>query len=246
MKTYIAHYEPLKERRKTFSEALAATHLKKCEWITAEPTSNFLSLYSSSPAVWDYRNSLLNYSDNVPFKKLSRAELSLLFKHYLILEQIAAIDDAHNQLETLGGAFEVIAAGVPVGLGSHVQWDRRLEARLGHALLSLQAQKGVEIGPAAWCAAQPGSKAHDPILRTAKERFTRPSNKAGGTEGGMTYGATDEYGYKAVDKKLQIHDLHATMLHLLGMDHKKLTLRFSSRDMRLTDVHGEVIKDILS
>jgi hypothetical protein len=68
----------------------------------------------------------------------------------------------------------------------------------------------------------------------------------GGVKGGMTYGATDEYGYKAVDKKLQIHDLHATMLHLLGMDHKKLTLRFSSRDMRLTDVHGEVIKNILA
>jgi len=68
----------------------------------------------------------------------------------------------------------------------------------------------------------------------------------GGVKGGMTYGATDEYGYKAVDKKLQIHDLHATMLHLLGMDHKKLTLRFSSRDMRLTDVYGDVIKDILA
>ena len=68
----------------------------------------------------------------------------------------------------------------------------------------------------------------------------------GGVKGGMTYGATDEYGYKAVDKKLEIHDLHATMLHLLGMDHTKLTLRFSSRDMRLTDVHGEVIKDILA
>ena len=68
----------------------------------------------------------------------------------------------------------------------------------------------------------------------------------GGVKGGMTYGATDEYGYKAVDKKLEIHDLHATMLHLLGMDHTKLTLRFSSRDMRRTDVHGEVIKDILA
>ena len=67
----------------------------------------------------------------------------------------------------------------------------------------------------------------------------------GGVRGGMTYGATDDYGYKSVDKKLEIHDLHATMLHLLGMDHKKLTIRFSSRDMRLTDVHGEVIKDIL-
>ncbi|SVB11506.1 uncharacterized protein METZ01_LOCUS164360 [marine metagenome] len=68
----------------------------------------------------------------------------------------------------------------------------------------------------------------------------------GGVKGGMTYGATDEYGYKAVDKKLEIHDLHATMLHLLGMNHKKLTIRFSSRDMRLTDVHGEVIQDILA
>ena len=68
----------------------------------------------------------------------------------------------------------------------------------------------------------------------------------GGVKGGMTYGATDEYGYKAVDKKLEIHDLHATMLHLLGMNHKKLTIRFSSRDMRLTDVHGEIIKDILA
>jgi len=101
---------------------------------------------------------------------------------------INAIDAAHNDLETLGGAFEVIAAGVPVGLGSHTQWDRRLEARLGQALLSIQAQKGVEIGPAAWCSAQPGSRAHDPIERDGDEWFKRPSNKAGGTEGGMTYG----------------------------------------------------------
>ena len=68
----------------------------------------------------------------------------------------------------------------------------------------------------------------------------------GGVKGGTVYGATDEYGYKAVDKRLDIHDLHATMLHLLGMDHTKLTIRFSSRDMRLTDVHGEVIKDIIA
>jgi uncharacterized protein (DUF1501 family) len=68
----------------------------------------------------------------------------------------------------------------------------------------------------------------------------------GGIKGGTIYGATDEYGYKAVDKPLMIHDLHATMLHLLGMDHTKLTFRYSGRDMRLTDVHGEVIHDILS
>jgi len=67
----------------------------------------------------------------------------------------------------------------------------------------------------------------------------------GGIKPGMTYGATDDWGYKAVDKPLQIHDLHATLLHLLGIDHEKLTYRFGGRDIRLTDVHGHVIKDIL-
>lgn len=68
----------------------------------------------------------------------------------------------------------------------------------------------------------------------------------GGAKGGTIYGATDEYGYYAVENKLQIHDLHATMLHLLGLDHTRLTVRFSSRDMRLTDVHGRVIEDLLA
>jgi hypothetical protein len=66
----------------------------------------------------------------------------------------------------------------------------------------------------------------------------------GGVKGGTIYGATDEYGYKAVEGRCQIHDLHATMQHLLGLDHTKVTYRFSGRDMRLTDVHGEVIKEI--
>jgi len=68
----------------------------------------------------------------------------------------------------------------------------------------------------------------------------------GGVKGGSIYGATDEYGYKAVENKIEIYDLHATMLHLLGLDHKKLTYRFGGRDMRLTDVHGEVIHPILA
>jgi hypothetical protein len=66
----------------------------------------------------------------------------------------------------------------------------------------------------------------------------------GGVKGGTIYGATDEYGYKAIEGRCQIHDLHATMQHLLGLDHTKVTYRFSGRDMRLTDVHGEVIKEI--
>ena len=68
----------------------------------------------------------------------------------------------------------------------------------------------------------------------------------GGVKGGTIYGATDEYGYHAIDKILQMHDLHATMLHLLGLDHTRLTFRFGGRDMRLTDVHGEVIHDIIA
>jgi hypothetical protein len=68
----------------------------------------------------------------------------------------------------------------------------------------------------------------------------------GGIRGGTLYGATDDYGYFAIQDKVEIHDLHATMLHLLGMDHKRLTYRFGGRDMRLTDVHGHVIHDILA
>jgi len=68
----------------------------------------------------------------------------------------------------------------------------------------------------------------------------------GGVKGGMTHGATDEYGFFAVENKVTIHDLHATLLHLLGIDHKRLTYRFGGRDMRLTDVHGEVVHPILA
>lgn len=67
-----------------------------------------------------------------------------------------------------------------------------------------------------------------------------------GVRAGITYGATDEWGYKAVDNPLEVHDLHATLLHLLGIDHEKLTFRFSGRDIRLTDVHGRVIEELLA
>ncbi|MCB9845207.1 MAG: DUF1501 domain-containing protein [Phycisphaeraceae bacterium] len=68
----------------------------------------------------------------------------------------------------------------------------------------------------------------------------------GGVRGGMTYGATDEFGYKAVDRPVEIHDLHATMLHLLGVDHTRLTVPFGGRQMRLTDVHGHVLHDLIA
>jgi uncharacterized protein (DUF1501 family) len=68
----------------------------------------------------------------------------------------------------------------------------------------------------------------------------------GGIRGGTIFGATDDYGYYAVENKREMHDLHATVLHLLGVDHKRLTYRFSGRDIRLTDVYGEVIEEILA
>ena len=68
----------------------------------------------------------------------------------------------------------------------------------------------------------------------------------GGIKGGFSYGATDEYGYEAVDGKMHIHDWHATILHLLGLDHEKLTYTHAGRPFRLTDVHGHVAKEILA
>src|SRR5207302_316265 len=67
----------------------------------------------------------------------------------------------------------------------------------------------------------------------------------GGFKGGLAYGATDEFGFKAVENRVSIHDLHATMLNQLGMDHTKLTYRYAGRDFRLTDVYGEVVNDLL-
>ena len=68
----------------------------------------------------------------------------------------------------------------------------------------------------------------------------------GGVKGGLAYGATDEFGFAAVENKVHVHDLHATILHLMGLDHEKLTYRHSGRDFRLTDVSGEVIRPILA
>jgi chorismate synthase len=104
---------------------------------------------------------------------------------------IAAIDRAKTAGDTVGGAFEVIASGVPVGLGSYVQWDRKLDGRLAQALMSIPAIKGVGIGIGPEAAARPGSRVHDEILpdpAAAGLPVTRPTNNAGGLEGGVTNG----------------------------------------------------------
>ncbi|MCD6291428.1 MAG: chorismate synthase, partial [Anaerolineae bacterium] len=97
------------------------------------------------------------------------------------------IRQAVDARDTLGGVIEVVALNVPPGLGSHVHWDRRLDARLAWALMSVQAMKGVEIGPAFENARRPGTQVHDEIL-LEDGRLVRRTNRAGGFEGGITTG----------------------------------------------------------
>jgi chorismate synthase len=101
---------------------------------------------------------------------------------------IAAIDDAKAKGDTLGGVFEVVALGCPVGLGSSVQWDRRLDGRLAQAFCSIQAIKGCELGLGFETARRPGSAVHDEIVFDVGVGFNRSSNNAGGLEGGVTNG----------------------------------------------------------
>jgi chorismate synthase len=105
-------------------------------------------------------------------------------------KMIAAIDVCmqEGQRDTLGGVFEVVAIGCPPGLGSFMHWDRKLDARLAAALMSIQAIKGVEVGLGFGVAEVPGSKVHDELFFGVAEGFTRGTNNAGGIEGGMTNG----------------------------------------------------------
>ncbi|NDJ34004.1 MAG: chorismate synthase [Chloroflexi bacterium] len=100
----------------------------------------------------------------------------------------ARIKEAIQAKDTLGGVFEIVALGVPAGLGSHVHYDRKLDGRLMGAVGSIQSIKGVEIGPAFANSAKQGTHVHDPIVRDTDGALNRSSNRAGGTEGGITTG----------------------------------------------------------
>jgi hypothetical protein len=139
------------------------------------------------------------------------------------------------------------------------RWDQHGNLKVGHEsnaravdqpiaglLKDLKARGLLEHTLVVWA----GEFGRTPFAQGADGRDHNPFGYSiwlagGGVKGGSIYGATDEYGYKVVENKATLHDLHATMLHLLGIDHKKLTVRFSGRDMRLTDVYGEVIHPIL-
>ncbi len=103
---------------------------------------------------------------------------------------IETIEEAIQKGETLGGVFEIKAFGVPVGLGSFVQWDRRLHADLAAALMSIPAIKGVQVGSGFEGAGKPGSEVHDAIFHARDRGFYRETNRAGGIEGGVSNGET--------------------------------------------------------
>lgn len=142
----------------------------------------------------------------------------------------------------------------------HDRWDQHSNLQQGHAdnaravdrpiaglLRDLKARGLLEETVVLWG----GEFGRTPMAQGSNGRDHNPFGftmwlAGGGIKGGTIHGATDEYGYHAVEDKVQVHDIHATILHLLGMDHKKLTYRFGGRDMRLTDVHGEVIRPILA
>ena len=99
-----------------------------------------------------------------------------------------AIDAAKKKGDTLGGVFEVTVRGVPAGLGTHIQWDRRLDAKIAAAMMSIQAIKGVEIGAGFLCGSLPGSQIHDEVFLGTDGMPYRKTNRAGGLEGGMSNG----------------------------------------------------------
>src|SRR2546422_4374840 len=131
-----------------------------------------------------------DHTGMLPEEIFARAETSLVRLADAAAEEqiIALIDQCKKQGDTLGGIVEVVVTGLPPGLGSFAQWDRKLDGRLGQALLSLQAVKGVEVGLGFATARLPGSQVHDEIHFDRRRGFIRHSNNSGGTEGGMSTG----------------------------------------------------------
>jgi len=125
-----------------------------------------------------------------PQELRKRAEASELrcADHEAEKRMMRKIDEARAAGDSLGGVVELIITGVPVGLGSHVHWDRKLDGRLASALMSIQAIKGVEVGAGFGASNKPGSQVHDEIYWSKKDGFYRKTNMAGGIEGGMSNG----------------------------------------------------------
>ena len=165
-----------------------------------------------------------------------------------------------RRLVERGVRFIELTHVAPKGLGGGNSWDQHGNLKGGHAanaftvdqpiaglIKDLKARGLFDRTLVIWS----GEFGRAPFAQGKDGRDHNPSGfslwvAGGGVKGGTIHGATDEYGYRAIENVLTIHDLHATVLHLLGIDHTRLTFRFGGRDFRLTDVHGGVIRAILS
>jgi chorismate synthase len=158
-----------------------------------------------------------------------------------MIEEIKAVA---KEGDSLGGIVEVLGYGVPVGLGSHVHWDRRLDGLLAQALMSIQAVKGVEVGDGFDVAGQPGSRAHDPIRWDADDhRYRRTTTRAGGVEGGMTTG--ELLVCRAAMKPLAT--LNRPVLKTVDVDTKEETVSFKERtDVTAVPAMGVVAETMVA
>ena len=144
---------------------------------------------------------------------------------------------------------------------SNVQWDQHSDLKNGHEKNAREVDRpiaGLLHGPQGPRPAGGHARLVGRRVRPHADRRRRSNGRdhnpegftmwlaGGGVKGGFRYGATDDYGYYAAEDKVHIHDLHATILHLLGLDHERLTYRYAGRDFRLTDVEGRVVHDIFA
>jgi chorismate synthase len=157
---------------------------------------------------------------------------------------ITEIKEAAKAGDSLGGVVEVLAYGVPPGLGSHVHWDRKVDGLLAQALMSIQAMKGVEIGDGFEVAGRRGSDAHDEILWEAEsETYHRASDRAGGTEGGMTTGAV----LVARVAMKPLASLNRPVLRTVDTETKEETVSFKERtDVTAVPAAGVVAETMVS
>jgi chorismate synthase len=156
---------------------------------------------------------------------------------------VAAVKAAAKDGDSLGGVVEVLGFDVPVGLGSHVHWDRRIDGRIAQALMSIQAMKAVEIGEGAAVAAERGSAAHDEILWDQAEGYTRGSDRAGGIEGGMTTGSL----LVARASMKPLATLNRPVLRTVDVNTKEETVSFKERtDVTAVPAAGVVAETMVA
>lgn len=202
--------------------------------------------------------------------QLSVPDLADLSGESAATRALYGLDDAYAPTASFGTqclmARRLVERGVRFveltcpSIGGHDRWDQHSGLEAGHRdnaravdlpiaglLTDLKARGLLDSTLVVWA----GEFGRTPMAQGTDGRDHNPHGfsiwlAGAGVRGGSVYGETDEFGYYAVKDKVSMHDLHATLLHLLGMDHKRMTYRFSGRDMRLTDVHGELVEGILA